>query len=85
MLYSFLTVGKIIVHYLGLLVYPIRLNADYSCNAYHKKVDFDKAISAYKKALNINPIAADAHYNLGLTCEKKVCWTKPSLSIRKQL
>jgi tetratricopeptide (TPR) repeat protein len=31
---TFLTVGKILVHYMWLLVYPIRLNADYSYNAF---------------------------------------------------
>ncbi len=31
---TFLTVGRILVHYIKLLVYPIRLNADYSYNAF---------------------------------------------------
>ncbi len=31
---TFLTVTRILVHYLKLLVYPIRLNADYSYNAF---------------------------------------------------
>jgi tetratricopeptide (TPR) repeat protein len=34
MITTFLTVGKILVHYIKLLVYPIRLNADYSFNAF---------------------------------------------------
>lgn len=34
MLTTFLTVGKILVHYMTLLVYPINLNADYSYNAF---------------------------------------------------
>ena len=34
MLTTFLTVGKILVHYVKLLVYPINLNADYSYNAF---------------------------------------------------
>jgi len=34
MLTTFLTVGKILVHYMRLLVYPIRLNADYSYEAF---------------------------------------------------
>ena len=31
---TFLTVGRILVHYLNLLVYPVNLNADYSLNAF---------------------------------------------------
>ena len=31
---TFLTVGRILVHYLKLLVYPVNLNADYSLNAF---------------------------------------------------
>jgi tetratricopeptide (TPR) repeat protein len=31
---TFLTMGKVVVHYLRLLVYPIRLNADYSYDAF---------------------------------------------------
>ena len=31
---TFLTVGRIIVHYITLLVYPVNLNADYSFNAF---------------------------------------------------
>jgi tetratricopeptide (TPR) repeat protein len=34
MITTFLTVGKILVHYIKLLLYPIRLNADYSFNAF---------------------------------------------------
>jgi tetratricopeptide (TPR) repeat protein len=34
MITTFLTVGKILVHYIKLLVYPIRLNADYSFDAF---------------------------------------------------
>jgi len=34
MITTFLTVGKILVHYIQLLVYPIRLNADYSFDAF---------------------------------------------------
>jgi len=34
MLTTFLTVGKILFHYIWLLLYPIRLNADYSYNAF---------------------------------------------------
>lgn len=34
MMTTFLTVGKILVHYMRLLVYPINLNADYSYNAF---------------------------------------------------
>ena len=31
---TFLTVGRILVHYMKLLVYPVNLNADYSLNAF---------------------------------------------------
>ena len=34
MLTTFLTVGKILIHYMRLMVYPINLNADYSYNAF---------------------------------------------------
>jgi tetratricopeptide (TPR) repeat protein len=34
MITTFLTVGKILVHYMRLLVYPVNLNADYSYNAF---------------------------------------------------
>jgi len=34
MITTFLTVGKILVHYIKLLVYPVRLNADYSFDAF---------------------------------------------------
>jgi tetratricopeptide (TPR) repeat protein len=34
MITTFLTVGKILLHYIKLLVYPINLNADYSYNAF---------------------------------------------------
>jgi len=31
---NFLTVGKVLVHYIRLLIYPVRLNADYSYHAF---------------------------------------------------
>ena len=34
MLTTFLTVGRILVHYMGLMLYPVRLIADYSFNAF---------------------------------------------------
>ena len=34
MLTTFLTVGKILIHYMRLMIYPINLNADYSYNAF---------------------------------------------------
>ena len=33
---------------------------------YEKLKDFDKAIEAYKKAIELSPDEADAYYNLGL-------------------
>ena len=40
MITTFLTVGKILVHYIKLLVYPIRLNADYSFDAFPLSASF---------------------------------------------
>ena len=37
---TFFTVGKILVHYMKLLVYPIRLSADYSYNAFPLSASF---------------------------------------------
>ena len=37
---TFLTVGRILVHYIKLLVFPIRLNADYSYNAFPLSVSW---------------------------------------------
>ena len=37
---TFLTVGRILVHYIRLFVYPIRLNADYSYNAFPLSTSF---------------------------------------------
>jgi len=39
-LVTFLTVGRIIVYYLKLLVFPVNLNADYSYNAFSLSVSF---------------------------------------------
>lgn len=39
-LVTFLTMGKILVHYMKLLVYPIRLNADYSYHAFPLSYSF---------------------------------------------
>ncbi len=40
MITTFLTVGKILVHYIQLLVYPIRLTADYSFDAFPLSTSF---------------------------------------------
>jgi len=40
MLTTFLTVGKILVYYMKLLLYPIKLNADYSYNAFPLSTSF---------------------------------------------
>ena len=40
MITTFLTVGKILVHYITLLVYPVRLNADYSFDAFPLSTSF---------------------------------------------
>ena len=39
-------------------------------NAYYKKGEYDRAISDYKRALEINPRYAEAYYNKALACEK---------------
>ena len=40
MITTFLTVGKILVHYIKLLVYPVRLTADYSFDAFPLSTSF---------------------------------------------
>ncbi|MCK5514781.1 MAG: tetratricopeptide repeat protein, partial [Deltaproteobacteria bacterium] len=47
MLTTFLTVGKILVHYIRLLVYPIRLNADYYYDAFPLSTSFLEPATLY--------------------------------------
>ncbi len=48
---TFLTVGRILVHYIKLLLYPVRLNADYSYNAFPLSASWHEPSTMFSFAL----------------------------------